>query len=46
VVAKQIRRAMVMARRKLHFEDQRSFFRLMMCARWLDIAMILTPSPG
>ena len=45
VAAKQIRRAMVMARRHLHFEDQRVFFRLMTCERREDIAfaMILTP---
>jgi hypothetical protein len=43
--AKQMRRAMVMARRQLHYEDQRSFFRLMTCERRMDFAMIFTPLP-
>jgi uncharacterized protein YehS (DUF1456 family) len=38
-----MRHAMVMARRHLHFEDQRFFFRLMMRGLEADIAMILTP---
>jgi len=42
--AKQMRRAMVMARRQLYFEDQRSFFHLMTRGDRWDIAMILTPS--
>ena len=41
---KQMRRAIVMARRQLHFEDQRSFFRLMTRGDRVDIAMIVTPS--
>ena len=41
-----MRRAMVTARRHLHVEDQRSFFRLMTCERRTDLGMILTPSPG